>query len=73
MFLNAMYGGLGQSLGALVGGKMQSKVGTVRTFLYFGFCDLCFVVLVIGYLRLRNESNFKNPQPIVRKEKRPVL
>lgn len=69
MFLNAMYGGLGQSLGAIVGGKLQSKFGTVQTFLYSGVCDLCFVVLVIGYLRIRKESNFKNPQPIVPKKK----
>ncbi len=36
MFLNAMYGGLGQSLGAIIGGKMQSKFGTVKTFVYSG-------------------------------------
>jgi branched-subunit amino acid ABC-type transport system permease component len=69
MFLNAMYGGLGQSLGAIIGGKLQSHVGTVRTFLYSGFFDLCFVTLVIMYLRIRKESNFKNPQPIVPKVK----
>lgn len=69
MFLNAMYGGLGQSMGAIIGGKLQSKFGTVRTFLYAGGFDLCFVVLVIAYLNIRKDSNFKNPQPIVRKEK----
>lgn len=70
MFLNAMYGGLGQSLGALIGGKLQSHVGTVRTFLYCGVCDFVFVTLVIMYLRIRKESNFKNPQPIVPKAKK---
>merc|ERR1712176_1402011 len=30
MLLNAMYGGLGQSIGAIIGGKMQSKFGTVK-------------------------------------------
>eukprot|EP00980_Cylindrotheca_fusiformis_P023184 scaffold10201_cov119-Cylindrotheca_fusiformis.AAC.1 len=29
MFLNAMYGGLGQSVGAIIGGKLQSKYGTI--------------------------------------------
>jgi succinate-acetate transporter protein len=67
MFLNAMYGGLGQSMGALIGGKLQSKFGTVRTFLYAGFFDLCFVALVIAYLKIRKDSNFRNPQPIVPK------
>ena len=65
MFLNAMYGGLGQSLGAIVGGKLQSKFGTVRTFLYSGLFDLCFVAFVIAYLKVRKGSSFKNPQPIV--------
>lgn len=65
MFLNAMYGGLGQSLGAIIGGKLQSRLGTVQTFLYSGFCDLCFVAIVIAYLHVRKESSFKNPQPIV--------
>ena len=65
MFLNAMYGGLGQSLGALIGGKLQSKVGTVQTFLYSGCFDICFVAFAILYLSLRKQSNFKNPQPLV--------
>jgi branched-subunit amino acid ABC-type transport system permease component len=65
MFLNAMYGGLGQSMGAIIGGKLQSKYGTVKTFLYAGFCDVCFVAIVIAYLKFRKNSNFKNPQPIV--------
>ena len=65
MFLNAMYGGLGQSLGAIIGGKLQSKVGTVGTFVYSAIFDLFFVTLVILYLRIRKDSSFKNPQPIV--------
>ena len=65
MLLNAMYGGLGQSMGAIIGGKLQSKYGTVKTFLYSGAADLCFVVLVIMYLNIRKTSGFRNPQPIV--------
>lgn len=65
MFLNAMYGGLGQSIGAIIGGKLQSKYGTVKTFLYAGICDVFFVALVVAYLKVRKQSNFKNPQPIV--------
>ena len=64
MFLNAMYGGLGQSLGAIIGGKLQSKVGTVRTFLYAAATDLCFVVLVLSYISIRNDSKFRHPTPI---------
>lgn len=69
MFLNAMYGGLGQSLGAIIGGKLQSKVGTVWTFLFAGLFDSLFVGLVIAYLSVRKDSSFKNPQPIGGKHK----
>lgn len=65
MFLNAMYGGLGQSLGAIIGGKLQHQFGTVLTFLYAGIFDMFFVGLVIAYLRIRKDSSFKDPQAIV--------
>mmetsp|Transcript_8550 Transcript_8550/g.12398 ORF Transcript_8550/g.12398 Transcript_8550/m.12398 type:complete len:85 (+) Transcript_8550:133-387(+) len=64
MFLNAMYGGLGQSLGAIIGGRLQSKLGTVQTFIYSGCFDLVFVGVVIVYLSIRKSSNFRNPVPI---------
>ena len=74
MFLNAMYGGLGQSLGAIIGGKLQHKFGTVWTFLYAAAFDLCFVGLLIVYLYVlpprsvssndQMQSSFRNPQPI---------
>lgn len=67
MFLNAMYGGLGQSLGAIIGGKLQSKFGTVQTFVYSAIFDMALVVFVVLYMRLRKESNFRNPTPIVPK------
>ena len=67
MFLNAMYGGLGQSLGAIIGGKLQSKVGTVLTFAYAAAFDLFFASIVMFYLSVRKDSNFRNPTPIVKK------
>ena len=72
MFLNAMYGGLGQSLGAIVGGKLQSKVGTVKTFVYSGIFDLCFVGFVILYLNFRKDSSFRDPKPILPREEEPI-
>jgi len=66
MFLNAMYGGLGQSLGALIGGKMQSKFGTVKTFIYSALFDLQFAVLVAAYLYSRGgKSSFQNPKTLL--------
>jgi MFS-type transporter involved in bile tolerance (Atg22 family) len=63
IFLNAMYGGLGQSLGALIGGKLQQKFGTVSAFVYSGIFDLCFVGLVVTYLSCRS-TGFRNPQAL---------
>ena len=58
MLLNAMYGGLGQSMGAIVGGKMQSKLGTIGTFIYSGLFDLCFVGSFIAYLLCKKDRAF---------------
>lgn len=64
MFMNAMYGGLGQSLGAIIGGKLQSIHGTVKTFLYAASFDFVFICFVTIYLKFRKDSNFRNPTPI---------
>lgn len=50
LIMNAMYGGLGQSMGAIIGGKMQSKLGTIKTFVYSGIFDACFVGALVAYL-----------------------
>lgn len=64
LFMNAMYGGLGQSLGAIIGGKLQSIYGTTKTFLIAAGFDFVFICLVTVYLRYRGDSNFRNPIPI---------
>ena len=69
MFLNAMYGGLGQSLGAIIGGKLQHRIGTVQTFLYAAAVDFCFVAILVTYLSIRKTSSFKDPKPIVANRK----
>ena len=61
LIMNAMYGGLGQSLGAIIGGKMQSKLGTIKTFFYSGIFDLCFVGVLVTYLMSRKERAFSTP------------
>eukprot|EP00956_Cyclotella_meneghiniana_P025887 scaffold54939_cov62-Cyclotella_meneghiniana.AAC.4 len=58
MLLNAMYGGLGQSIGAIIGGKMQSKIGTIGTFKYSGLFDLCFVGVLVAYLASKKDRAF---------------
>ena len=47
-FVNAMYGGLGQSLGALIGGAMQGRVGTQRMFYLCGGATGIFAAVVGG-------------------------
>jgi predicted MFS family arabinose efflux permease len=65
MFLNAMYGGLGQSLGSIIGGKLQDRFGTVQTFLVCALFDFCFVALIVLYFSLSSGgSTFKNPTPM---------
>jgi predicted MFS family arabinose efflux permease len=64
MMMNAMYGGLGQSLGAIIGGRLQHRFGTVQTFWYAAAFDAIFVTCLILYLGLRKDSNFRNPRPI---------
>ncbi len=58
LIMNAMYGGLGQSLGAIIGGKLQSKFGTVNTFIYSGMFDACFVCALMVYLASVKERAF---------------
>ncbi|KAL3805529.1 hypothetical protein ACHAW5_004341 [Stephanodiscus triporus] len=50
LIMNAMYGGLGQSMGAVLGGKLQSKLGTVDAFVVSGIFDACFVFALVAYL-----------------------
>lgn len=67
MFLNAMYGGLGQSIGALIGGKLQQRFGTVSTFCYSAAFDSVFVIFLVMYLyflKADTASGFKDPKPI---------
>ena len=52
ILLNAMYGGLGQSLGAIIGGKMQSAIGMTQTFWYVGAADGVFVCFFLLYKKL---------------------
>lgn len=58
LIMNAMYGGLGQSMGAIIGGKLQSKFGTVKTFVYSGVFDICFVGALVAYLASGKERKF---------------
>ena len=48
-FLSGTYGGLGQSLGSIVGGKLQSMYGTVKTFAIGAGFDVVVLGLVLAY------------------------
>ena len=54
--LNGMYGGLGQSLGALIGGALQVKLGTSHTFYVAALGDAVLLVLTLGWWALNPRS-----------------
>lgn len=55
MLVNCMYAGLGQTLGALVSGKLQYNIGTVHTFRCFALLDLGLIALGLFYLAFRKD------------------
>lgn len=48
-FLNGMYGGLGQSTGALMGGALASRYGTAKTFVIAGCTDIVILGSLLTY------------------------
>ncbi|CBN78339.1 conserved unknown protein [Ectocarpus siliculosus] len=42
--LNATYGGIGQSLGSLIGGSLSMRFGTARAFLVYASVDACLLL-----------------------------
>jgi MFS family permease len=71
MFVNAMYGGLGQSLGAVLGGRLVDQVGTVRAFGLAAAADGVLAATVAAYFYLWNRKSvdtFRNPEPIQKKK-----
>jgi predicted MFS family arabinose efflux permease len=48
-FLSGVYNGIGRSTGAIVGGKLQSEVGTASTFMYGAITNALFASLLILY------------------------
>lgn len=53
--MNAMYGGLGQSVGAIVGGKAQQVFGTVKAFRGGAAVDAVAVVAASIYFFCRKK------------------
>ena len=47
--LNAVYGGLGQSIGSLVGGKLSAKFGIAKAFQYMASVDAAVLALFSIY------------------------
>ena len=48
-FLNGIYGGLGQSTGALIGGFLSQKFGTPKTFVLSAAVDVVIVLFFTSY------------------------
>jgi hypothetical protein len=56
MLLSAVNQGLGNSVGAVIAGKMQASVGTVDTFMYAASVDLFLAMLATLYMSARSDS-----------------
>lgn len=60
--MNATYGGIGQSLGALIGGSLSSKFGTAKAFLVYAGVDGLILVAYFMFkgfhakMRARNDE-----------------
>ncbi|GMI00552.1 hypothetical protein TrVE_jg2449 [Triparma verrucosa] len=67
-FMNAMYGGLGQSIGAIIGGKVQERVGTVRLFRYGATFDAAFVIVSATYFAVRSLTKSKDTPKVMKIE-----
>jgi hypothetical protein len=64
ILLNAIYSGLGNSIGAMATGSFQVKLGTRQTFLYAAAIDIFFAVFAAVLSVLRKDSNFRTSTPI---------
>jgi hypothetical protein len=61
-FLNGVYGGLGQSAGALIGGSLQARFGTAQTFVVAGCIDIVILSLFTLYWALHpSATKLKEP------------
>ena len=47
--LNGVYGGIGQSLGSLIGGALSRRLGIPKSFFYCAGVDLAILVAFLGY------------------------
>ena len=54
MLLNAVYAGIGNSMGAMIAGKIVSSVGIVDTFLYAAYLDVVVALGAILFLNARH-------------------
>jgi len=52
-------------LGAIVGGSLQSRFGTARTFVYARTGNLAFIALVVICLGIRREDSFRTQKQMV--------
>ena len=66
--LNAMYGGLGQSMGSLVGGILCRKVGISRTFTLCAWADATILVFFMIYQCIYLSRQLNGNQKIDRKK-----
>lgn len=69
-----MYGGLGQSVGAVVGGSLSRKIGIVNTFFIAGFADMIAIFCFVLYqLHTTSHWNSKNQTDKEERERKVIV
>ena len=63
--LNGMYGGLGQSVGAIIGGSLSRKMGIVKMFFIAGAADFIAIILFIVYQVRKNHVENRSTSSVV--------
>jgi predicted MFS family arabinose efflux permease len=56
-----VYNGIGRSTGAIIGGKLQSEVGTKLTFMYGAILNATLAVLLVLYTNFRKVPDLVKP------------
>lgn len=59
--MNAIYGGIGQSLGSLIGGYLSKHFGIEKTFKYCAVVDFVILAVFLLYQRITDFNQMNNP------------
>ena len=68
MILNAMYDGLGQSLGAVIGGNIQGRYGASFLFLTAAKTNGLMAITCATFFLYRNKTGYRSQETAIKKD-----